>query len=267
MKANVSFGIVLVMAVVLIGVTGCVSLDEHKKVLARSMDLKARVQDLELAQETQQMRATGLQHECDRLTAENEGHRKKVAELYALVDKHLAAIARLSEQVGQVALPEELSDALSEWALRTGSALVSYDPQTGIVRFKSDLLFKKGEDVVQPDAAAQVQSLAAILNSSSAQGFDILIMGHTDDIPIEKPGTKAKHPTNWHLSAHRAISVQKILAQANVDQRRTAVLGCGEFRPMVPNKAGHRGNPRNRRVEIYIVPSDVLPFRAKSPKN
>ena len=73
-----------------------------------------------------------------------------------------------------------------------------------------------------------------------------------------RAATKAKHPTNWHLSAHRAISVQKILAGAGVAESRTAVVGMGEFRPIEPNKANKGGNPRNRRVEMYIVPAKSI---------
>jgi len=35
------------------------------------------------------------------------------------------------------------------------------------------------------------------------------------------------------------------------------VRGFGEFRPIVPNRAGKKGNPLNRRVEIYIIPKGV----------
>ena len=85
--------------------------------------------------------------------------------------------------------------------------------------------------------------------------FDVLIVGHTDDIPIKKPDTLLKHPSNWHLSAHRAISVERILAAAGMLETRLSVMGMGQFRPIAPNASGQKGNPMNRRVEIYIVPA------------
>jgi chemotaxis protein MotB len=157
-----------------------------------------------------------------------------------------------------VALPVELSDALSEWAAQSGSDLVTYDAERGVVRFKSDLLFQPGQDTLQPQAAEQLKALAQIFDSAAAANFDILIVGHTDDIPIKKAETKAKHPTNWYLSAHRAISVQSILGSSGVDENRIAVVGMGEFNPIAPNAAGQKGNPLNRRVEIYIVPAGSL---------
>ncbi|MHC4706350.1 MAG: OmpA/MotB family protein, partial [Planctomycetota bacterium] len=63
----------------------------------------------------------------------------------------------------------------------------------------------------------------------------------------------AKHPTNWHLSAHRAISVLKIMGANNVNSMRLSARGFGEFRPVVPNEPNKKGHAQNRRVEIYIV--------------
>jgi len=102
-----------------------------------------------------------------------------------------------------------------------------------------------------------VKALCKILNTDQAKEFDIIIAGHTDDLPISKPDTKAKHPTNWYLSAHRGISVLDLMTANGIVSERVSVRGFGEFRPIVPNEPGKKGNPQNRRVEIYIVPKGV----------
>jgi chemotaxis protein MotB len=157
---------------------------------------------------------------------------------------------------GGAALPVELSTMLEDFAKQQPD-LVTFDESKGIVRFKSDLLFEKGSDVVAPTAVEAVKSLCGILNSEQGKKFDIIIAGHTDDIPILKPATKAKHPTNWHLSAHRAISVLDAMANNNIEQKRMSVRGFSEYRPVAPNKPNKEGNPQNRRVEIYIVPKGM----------
>jgi chemotaxis protein MotB len=81
----------------------------------------------------------------------------------------------------------------------------------------------------------------------------VIIAGHTDDIPIQKPDTRAKHPTNWHLSSHRAISVLNVMASNGIEPKRMSVRGFSEYRPVAENKPNKGGNPQNRRVEIYIV--------------
>ena len=177
--------------------------------------------------------------------------KEQIAQKQALIDQ-------LSEQVGQIALPAELSSALADWALQSGSDLVTYDQETGIVRFKSDLLFELGSDTVQAEATPSLEGLAQIMNTPAARAFDLLVVGHTDDVWNALPTTMAKHPSNWHLSAHRAISVEAILAGAGIAETRLAVMGMGEFRPIEPNAPGRQGNPKNRRVEIYIVPAGKI---------
>jgi chemotaxis protein MotB len=138
---------------------------------------------------------------------------------------------------------------LEEFA--ANNEMVTYDASRGIVKFKSDLLFKSGSADVLPAAEEAVKSLCGILNSEQAKEFDIIIAGHTDDQPIRY--SASRHPTNWHLSTHRAISVLKVMEASGVESKRMSARGFGEFRPVVPNEPNKKGNAQNRRVEIYIV--------------
>jgi chemotaxis protein MotB len=153
-------------------------------------------------------------------------------------------------------LPAELSTRLEDFA-KQNEQLVSFDPNTGIVKFKADLLFEKGSDKVASTATEAVKTLCGILNSEEGKKFDIIVAGHTDDIPILKPDTRAQHPTNWHLSVHRGISVLDIMTSSNIDPKRLSVRGFSEFRPIAPNAPSKKGNAQNRRVEIYIVPEGI----------
>ena len=145
---------------------------------------------------------------------------------------------------------------LEAWA--RGSDLATFDPNNGVVKFKSSLLFKGGSDEVEPNAVEAVKSLCGILNTEQAREFDIIVAGHTDNAPITKPETRAKHPTNLHLSVHRAISVFNVMAGDGIAPERINVRGFGEYRPIVPNDPNTKvGTPQNRRVEIHIVPRGV----------
>ena len=171
--------------------------------------------------------------------------------------KKKALIDEMQRQLleGGLQLPAELSTMLEDFA--KDEEMVTYDSARGLLKFYSDLLFEKGSVKVASAAKNAVESLCKILNTEQAKGFDIIIAGHTDDIPIGKPHTRAKHPTNWHLSAHRAIATLKVMAQNRVAQERMSIRGFGEFRPIAPNKPNKRGNQQNRRVEIYIVPKGL----------
>ncbi len=189
---------------------------------------------------------------------ELETLKAEVAALKEQLAQKDTKIAQLVEQLlrGGGQLPVELSSKLEELAKQYGD-MITYDAARGVLKFKSDLLFDKASDEVSTTAIAAVKSLCSILNSPEASQYDIIIAGHTDDIPILKPQTREKHPTNWHLSAHRAISVLKIMTDNTLDPKRLSVRGFGEFRPIEANEPNNKGNPKNRRVEIYIVPQGM----------
>lgn len=145
-------------------------------------------------------------------------------------------------------LDPETDAALRELAAQHPD-LIEYVPELGLLRFKSDVTFASGSDVVSPSAKPTLQQLASILNGAAA-AYDVKVLGHTDSQPVVR--ARAQHPTNMHLSAHRAISVRNELVNMGVSPQRFEVAGRGEFDPLVPNNAN--GNtPRNRRVEVYLM--------------
>jgi len=161
-------------------------------------------------------------------------------------------------------LPPAVDQALKELAKKYPN-MIEYDPSRGVLRFKSDLLFDLGSDKVSEEAIPALQEFAKVMGIPEASGLDAVIVGHTDNVPIGKPGTRQLHPTNWHLSVHRSISVMGVLRDAGVNQTRMGVMGYGEFRPVADNE-GRSGNAKNRRVEIYLVPKQAVGERNVAPK-
>jgi chemotaxis protein MotB len=233
------------------------------------------LEDLRVQNETQQKQIDALRAEVaaknielDKLNRELADAKEKGSIDVETLEQKIAALkedlAKKQELIdsmqkkllyGGTQLPVELSTKLEDFAKQYD--LVTYDASRGIVKFKSDLLFEVGSDKVTPEAAKAIKSLCEILNTEEAKKFDIVIAGHTDNIPIEKPATKAKHPNNWYLSVHRAVSVLNVMAEDKIDPKRMSARGFGEYRPIAENKAGNKGNPLNRRVEIYIVPEGM----------
>lgn len=180
--------------------------------------------------------------------------RQRIAALEEDLAKKEELIKSMQDRLmGVSVLPVELNTALEDFA--AGNDMVEYDSERGLVKFKSDLLFEPGSDTVTPTAADAVRTLCGILNTDTAKDFDIIVAGHTDDMRIARPATRAAHPTNRHLSSHRAISVVRVLEGCGLAPKRMSTRGFGEYRPVAPNAPGNKGNAKNRRVEIYIVPS------------
>jgi len=141
-----------------------------------------------------------------------------------------------------------------------------YDAKRGVVKWKSDLLFALGSDVVKENAKQSLNGFAQIMNSPAAANFEVLVVGHTDNTRIGKPSTLEQHPTNWHLSTHRAIAVGRVLQNDGLTPDKIGVMGFGEYRPVASN-ATEAGRSQNRRVEVYVVPEGSIAGGMVPPAN
>ncbi|MCA9033143.1 MAG: OmpA family protein, partial [Planctomycetaceae bacterium] len=127
-----------------------------------------------------------------------------------------------------------------------------YDPATGVSRFNGDLLFSSGSDEIRSEGAQVLREFAKIMNQPEASQLHILVVGHTDSQPVVQPSTKARHETNWELSAHRATRVVRALAVDGISEPRLGLAGYNQYQPAAPNSSDS-SRQLNRRVEIYIL--------------
>ena len=236
----------MILALAALVSTGCVAQREADDLKTLYRNSQAQVLDLQeqLAEANARIKA---------LMGDADSESDALAQALAERDRLRAALESAEERLrnaGGVALPAELDDALSELAA-ANPQLMSYDAERGMVKLRSDLTFALGSADVSASASSTLTSLAGIFNSPAARPYEVRVVGHTDNVPIKNVGTRAKHPTNWHLSVHRAISVMQVLSKAGVPSTRMGVGGYSEHRPVVPNAAG--GAEANRRVEIYLV--------------
>jgi chemotaxis protein MotB len=127
-----------------------------------------------------------------------------------------------------------------------------FDPQTGVSKFQNDILFASGSDELRPEAEPLLAEFARILNNGDASELNILVAGHTDDRPVKKASTAARHPDNWYLSAHRSINVVHALAKFGINQSRLGAAGYGPYQPRIADKS-EEARRQNRRVEIFVL--------------
>lgn len=119
--------------------------------------------------------------------------------------------------------------------------------------FQSEVLFAPGQADIATAGLPELDALAdAILQLEQEIPPDInwvlRIDGHTDIRPI----SNARFPSNWELSAARAISVAQYLVSRGVPPARLVAAGFGEFAPLDPaeNDEAYR---RNRRIEFKLT--------------
>jgi chemotaxis protein MotB len=119
--------------------------------------------------------------------------------------------------------------------------------------FQSEVLFEPGQADLNDAASPQLDALAAaILQLETEIPSDInwvmRIDGHTDSRPI----SNARFPSNWELSAARAISVAQYLVSKGVAPARLVAAGFGEFAPLDPAET-EEAYRRNRRIEFKLT--------------
>jgi chemotaxis protein MotB len=80
---------------------------------------------------------------------------------------------------------------------------------------------------------------------------DIMIEGHTDDLPIRTD----EFPSNWELSTARAVNVIKFLIEErDFEPARLSAAGYSEYRPDAENYTAD-GRAENRRIEVVVLNS------------
>ncbi len=239
-----------VVAAVLLS-AGCVGQQRYDKLKLANQKQKERLAEL-------RSRIKKVQAKIDRL----EGKPSERAELISELEKELSNLRaelkkkrqkyrRLKKQQPEkVALPQPVDEALRKFA-KEHSDLVEYKPSMGMVKFRSDLTFGLGSAQLSEKARGSLREFAKILLSPKASDYEARVVGHTDSVPIVQESTKQKHPTQWHLSIHRAIAVRDALENAGVPPVRTSVKGYSMYRPLVENDP-KQGAKKNRRVEIFL---------------
>ena len=116
------------------------------------------------------------------------------------------------------------------------------------VSLSDKLLFQSGSAAVETKGKEALKVLAEVLNKNP--DIDILVEGHTDNVPIKT----AIYKDNWDLSVARSTTITRILTETNnVNAKRVVASGRSEFYPKATNETAE-GRAKNRRTEIILSP-------------
>jgi len=108
------------------------------------------------------------------------------------------------------------------------------------------IAFNVGEANLLPGFQPTLKRIAEFI--SSQKEYKIEVAGHTDDVPINT----TQFPSNWELSAIRAVNVAKFMISNGVHPHRVSIQGYAAYRPLQPNTTS-RNRYANRRVEITLI--------------
>jgi len=111
-----------------------------------------------------------------------------------------------------------------------------------------NVFFESGDADLSPKMVEILHKITPTLRGLAKDGHDIIVEGHTDDIPIHN----AYFNSNWDLSTARATSVvQYMINDLQMPPNHMGAIGYGQFHPLVPNDTdAHRA--KNRRVVFFV---------------
>ncbi|OGR81789.1 MAG: hypothetical protein A2X32_09920 [Elusimicrobia bacterium GWC2_64_44] len=110
------------------------------------------------------------------------------------------------------------------------------------------VLFASGKADLKEPARKVLAPIAAELKKIPN---DVIIEGHTDNVPIKN----GKYTSNWELSMARAYSVLEFMQGEGLNSKHLAGIGYGDNRPVGDNSTAE-GRAKNRRIEISLMKTD-----------
>ncbi len=134
--------------------------------------------------------------------------------------------------------------------VKSNKITITSDERGLIITLLSDNFFEEGSAELNiNDTRETLLRLADFFRSDELKGRRFRIEGHTDNTPVAE---NSKFPSNWELSATRAVNVLHYLADYGVRENDFSVAGYSDTRPKFSNDTAE-GRAYNRRVDIIIL--------------
>ena len=134
--------------------------------------------------------------------------------------------------------------------VKSNKITITSDERGLIITLLSDNFFEEGSAELNiNDTRETLLRLADFFRSDELKDRRFRIEGHTDNTPVAE---NSIFPSNWELSATRAVNVLHYLADYGVRENDFSVAGYSDTRPKFSNDTAE-GRAYNRRVDIIIL--------------
>lgn len=231
--------------------------------------------------------ANALQQQYNELTAENTALKDKIKSLTSDRDQLKEAFAsatsdtsktitdmrqknanleaenaRLKENIAELKKKEEVVQSESntykqlmqemKGEVAKGQVTISELKGKLTMDVVDKILFASGQAEVKKEGLEVLKRVTDVLKN--VKDKSIRIEGHTDNVKI-KGALARQYPTNWELSAARAINVTKYLQHQGIDTALLSATAFGEYKPIANNDTSE-GRAKNRRIAIILLPKE-----------
>jgi len=176
------------------------------------------------------------------LDAENTGLKAENASLVKAKEEQVRKVSSTYEN-----LLEKMKTEISQ-----GQVTISELKGKLTVNMVDAILFDSGKAEVKKGGLEILGKVISILKGVNDKS--IRIEGHTDNVQISRALAR-RYPTNWELSAARAINVARRLQDEGIDPGLLSAVAYGEWKPVATNDTAE-GKSKNRRIEIILVPKE-----------
>lgn len=227
-----------------LAMSSCVSMQKFRALETRSQleQFRAEVLEEENSRLTEDLMAA--QGSVDNLTQDKKKLKKTTESLKEDKAREIKKMKKTYE-----GLVRELKGEIEKGQIKItnikGKLSVSVAEKIFFGSGKSEL--KKGGETVLAKVAGVLKNV---------KGKQIHVEGHTDNIPIG-PKLRQVYPTNWELSASRALTVVRYLHEnGGISPKILSGTGYGSYRPVASNRS-RTGRARNRRIEIVLMDKDA----------
>ncbi len=183
-----------------------------------------------------------LKQEIAALETERGKMRQEIAALQKAQEEKVQKVSKTYDD-----LLEKMKGEISK-----GEVTISELKGKLTVNMVDAILFDSGKSEVKNEGLAVLQKVISILMNVKDKA--IRVEGHTDNVQIVGALAK-KFPTNWELSAARAINVARFLQDQGIDPAILSAVAYGEYKPVAANDTPE-GKRKNRRIEIVLAPKE-----------
>ena len=215
-------------------------LAKDRQTLTRDKDELEQV--LKAKSDTLSQSISDLRLKVASLEEENRKLKEDIANLQRAKEEKVKEVSDTYEKL--------LQNMKSEIAL--GQVTISELKGKLTVNMEAAILFDSGKADVKYDGLEILHKMVDTLKGVKDKA--IRIEGHTDNVQISGALSRV-FPTNWELSAARAINVARYLQQQGLDPAILSAAAFAEYKPVADNGT-KEGRAKNRRIEITLVAKD-----------
>ena len=246
---------IVIISILALASAGCVSSRKHDAALQELSETRQSLADANSEIEQSHQRLTQLRLQLDSAGKELFDLQVKRQDLQRALQESNLQLEMLREVEAETKKRNEIYAqfvARLENMIEAGQLSVTIKNGRIVIELPDKVLFDSGRAQLNAAGRQALTQVADILSQFEDRRFQV--EGHTDDRPINS----TIYPSNWELSAARALAVVHLLTQAGVIPSNLSAAGFGEYHPKADNTTTE-GRQLNRRIEIVMLPNlDIL---------